>query len=94
MILRLLRLLFWAGLFVWIVWVVKRLAAVARRGEARRRAGGEAPASRKLEQDPVCGGYVAPDAGVALRLEGRAHRFCSVECRDRYMAELKGSSPS
>ena len=91
MILRLLRFLIWVAIFSWVVWMVKRLVAMIRSGEGARRTAGGTPASRTLVQDPVCGGYVAPDAGVALRLEGRAHRFCSTECRDRYVAELQST---
>jgi uncharacterized protein len=40
-------------------------------------------------QDPVCGVYFPQDRAVVLNTEGKALRFCSTECRDRYQAERK-----
>jgi len=40
--------------------------------------------STVLEQDPVCGTYVAIDSSLKKLVNGRVVHFCSAECRDRY----------
>jgi YHS domain-containing protein len=37
-----------------------------------------------LQQDPVCGTYVAVDNSLKRIVGGRVIHFCSAECRDRY----------
>ena len=37
-----------------------------------------------LQQDPVCGTYVAVDSSLKRIVNGRVLHFCSPECRDRY----------
>lgn len=37
-----------------------------------------------LQQDPVCGTYVAIDASLKRIVHGKVIHFCSPECRDRY----------
>jgi len=37
-----------------------------------------------LQQDPVCGTYVAVDASLKRVVNGRVVHFCSPECRDKY----------
>jgi YHS domain-containing protein len=37
-----------------------------------------------LQQDPVCGTYVAVDSSLKKIVGGRVIHFCSAECRDRY----------
>lgn len=37
-----------------------------------------------LQQDPVCGTYVAVDASLKRVVKGRVIHFCSPECRDKY----------
>ena len=37
-----------------------------------------------LQQDPVCGTYVAVDSSLKKIVGGRVIHFCSPECRDRY----------
>ena len=39
-----------------------------------------------LEKDPVCGVYVAKGSGIRLDRDGKTHYFCSVACRDRFIA--------
>jgi YHS domain-containing protein len=38
-----------------------------------------------LQQDPVCGTYVAIDSSLKRIVGGRVIHFCSPECRDRYL---------
>jgi len=37
-----------------------------------------------LQQDPVCGTYVAVDSSLKRVVNGRVLHFCSPECRDKY----------
>lgn len=37
-----------------------------------------------LQQDPVCGTYVAIDSSLKRVVNGRVLHFCSAECRDKY----------
>jgi YHS domain-containing protein len=39
-----------------------------------------------LQQDPVCGTYVAVDSSLKRVVNGRVLHFCSAECRDKYSA--------
>jgi YHS domain-containing protein len=42
------------------------------------------PATTMLQQDPVCGTYVAVDSSLKRVVNGRVLHFCSAECRDKY----------
>ena len=42
--------------------------------------------STVLQQDPVCGTYVAIDSSLKRIVNGRVLHFCSPECRDKYSA--------
>jgi YHS domain-containing protein len=44
------------------------------------------PATTMLQQDPVCGTYVAIDTSLKRVVGGRVVHFCSAECRDKYNA--------
>ena len=39
-----------------------------------------------LQQDPICGTYVAVDTSVKKIVGGRVYHFCSPECRNRFTA--------
>lgn len=54
-----------------------------------RRPNPSAPQSARatvLQQDPVCGAYVAVDNSLKRIVSGRVVHFCSPECRSRYLA--------
>jgi YHS domain-containing protein len=46
--------------------------------------GAHGNAATMLQQDPVCGTYVAVDSSLKRVVNGRVLHFCSAECRDRY----------
>jgi YHS domain-containing protein len=50
------------------------------------RAAGATPGgpATMLQQDPVCGTYVAVDSSLKRVVNGRVLHFCSPECRDKY----------
>jgi YHS domain-containing protein len=43
-----------------------------------------APSATMLQQDPVCGTYVAIDSSLKRIMDGKVVHFCSPECRDKY----------
>ena len=45
------------------------------------------PGDAMLQQDPVCGTYVAVDSSLKRVVNGRVLHFCSPECRDKYSPE-------
>lgn len=53
-------------------------------GPVQRRsgAGAQMPAT-VLQQDPVCGTYLAVDTSLKKIVGGKVLHFCSAECRDR-----------
>jgi YHS domain-containing protein len=56
-------------------------------GSPRRAAPTKAPqtaAATMLQQDPVCGTYVAIDTSLKRICGGKVVHFCSPECRDSY----------
>jgi YHS domain-containing protein len=44
------------------------------------------PTSTVLQQDPVCGTYVAIDTSLKRIVSGRVYHFCSAECRDKFIS--------
>ncbi len=44
----------------------------------------QSAAATMLQQDPVCGTYVAIDTSLKRVVNGRVVHFCSPECRDKY----------
>jgi YHS domain-containing protein len=46
--------------------------------------GSSGTAATMLQQDPVCGTYVAVDSSLKRVVNGRVLHFCSAECRDKY----------
>jgi YHS domain-containing protein len=56
-----------------------------RMNHSRQAGSQSAPESATmLQQDPVCGTYVAIDASLKRVVNGKVLHFCSDECRDRY----------
>lgn len=51
--------------------------------EAHRKAAG------KLVKDPVCGTYVDVEGSISVRDGSTVHRFCSYECRDTFLQQLR-----
>lgn len=89
---RILRFLFWLVVLSWSLSLLKRLFG------ARPRAGSsneqnesvpDAPTSKKLVRDPVCGTHVAEELAVSVLTGNELVHFCSAECRDRYLRETR-----
>ena len=84
-------------LFVIAISVIRSVVGAVQRALS----GGSAPATQRgstqpqtrstdgatmLQQDPVCGTYVAVDSSLKKVVKGRVLHFCSPECRDKYAA--------
>ncbi|MFQ5928205.1 MAG: transcriptional regulator [Acidobacteriota bacterium] len=54
-----------------------------RRAEARRTISGQ------MVKDPQCGMHVAMELAVTARVKGETVHFCSEECRNSFINELK-----
>jgi YHS domain-containing protein len=64
---------------------VQRLWAGAQQPRAVRHASAASgDTATMLQQDPVCGTYVAVDSSLKRIVSGQVVHFCSAECRDRY----------
>jgi len=46
-------------------------------------------ATGEMVKDPECGAYVAVDGSVSVRDGDKVHRFCSYECRDKFLQRLE-----
>lgn len=49
-------------------------------------------ATGQMIKDPVCGSYVSKDAEIRVREGDKVHAFCSYECRDKFLKQLKSST--
>ena len=46
-------------------------------------------AAGELVKDPECGAYVSVDGSISVRDGDNVHRFCSYECRDKFLQRLQ-----
>jgi YHS domain-containing protein len=94
---RVARFLFWLLAVSWSVWLLRRVFGRTLQNAAsasQRREDSSAPpqtsvASRRLVRDPVCGMHVDETLSIPLREDGKLLHFCSITCRDAYMAGRK-----
>lgn len=49
---------------------------------------GQVPLTGELKKDPVCGTYIAAATSIQEKVGGQTFHFCSMECRDKYVASL------
>ena len=47
-------------------------------------------ASGELVKDPVCGAYVDAEGSISVRDGDKVHRFCSYDCRKKFLDDLQG----
>ncbi|MDR2574044.1 MAG: transcriptional regulator [Desulfovibrio sp.] len=52
--------------------------------EVRRKA-----ATGEMIKDPECGVYISADAEITVRDGDKIYRFCSYDCRDKFLQRLK-----
>lgn len=46
--------------------------------------------SGEMVKDPVCGTYVPIDNDIRVKNGDKVLHFCSYECRDKYIQQIKG----
>jgi YHS domain-containing protein len=54
------------------------------RNAAAQTTGSRTAQPAMLQQDPVCGTYVAIDSSLKRVVNGKVLHFCSDDCRDKY----------
>lgn len=67
-----------------VIAIVQRAFTGSRISPSVRAGGGAGAAPTMLQQDPVCGTYVAVDTSLKKVVNGKVLHFCSPECRDKY----------
>jgi YHS domain-containing protein len=46
-------------------------------------------ASGEMVRDPICGTYVPKNGDIRVRQGDQVYCFCSFECRDKFLKQLK-----
>jgi YHS domain-containing protein len=92
---RIIRFLFWIVVVTWGIrllrWVFRpnlNQAGTSQAGSPATTVNTEAIA-RRLVRDPVCGTHVAEVLAIPLRDGSETVHFCSVHCRDQYVASIR-----
>jgi YHS domain-containing protein len=94
---RVMRFLFWLLVLSWSVTLVRRLVTWMLRDAttaSQQHAAGSSSnqgvaAPRRLVRDPICGVHMAEVLAIPLREGGETLYFCSIACRDQYVASTK-----
>lgn len=45
-------------------------------------------ATGELVKDPECGAYIDADSSITVRDGDNVHRFCSYDCRDKFLSRM------
>ncbi len=48
-------------------------------------------ATGEMVKDPVCGAYVDVEGSISVRDGKTVHRFCSYDCREKFLERLEAS---
>jgi YHS domain-containing protein len=90
---RIMRFLFWLLILSWSVALLRRAVAwlfqsavAVPQPETSGSSSNQGQAPRLLVRDPVCGMHVAEVLAVPLREGAETLHFCSMACRDKYIA--------
>lgn len=60
-----------------------------KKGEEGKKEKENLVATGELVKDPVCGSYIDADSTITVRNGNKVIRFCSYDCRDKYLEEQK-----
>ena len=94
---RMLRYLFWIVIVSWGVAILRRIVGKMLSGDGQAKPYVDVPSNavnQKLVRDPVCGMHVAEGLALPLKQGGEVLYFCSSECRDKYLGEIRKISAS
>ena len=85
----------WLVLGVVAFVLYKLISNEMRKKAEKNTAKKDAETSRKaatgtMMKDPVCGVYVDVESSISIRDGETVHRFCSYECRDAFLQQLRG----
>lgn len=60
----------------------------ARKEKKQEKHEAKLKATGQLVKDPVCGTWVSKDAEIRVKQGEKLHRFCSYECREKYLKQI------
>ncbi|HEX2713534.1 MAG TPA: hypothetical protein VHM88_15140 [Candidatus Acidoferrales bacterium] len=83
---RIIRLLLWLAVAVWLG---RKLVSLLSPGGRREVPPASPPSPKPLHRDPWCGTHVSPEISHRLEQGGQVLHFCSTECRERYQGSLR-----
>ena len=89
---RILRYVFWVLIVSWAVSILRRIVRDMAGASPVTHPDIDVPTdavSRKLVRDPVCGMHVAESVAIPLRDGGELLHFCSMDCREKYLAGVR-----
>lgn len=89
---RMLRYLFWVLIVSWAVSILRRIVRHMAGTRPTAHPDIDVPndaVSRKLVRDPICGMHVAESVAIPLRADGELLHFCSMDCREKYLAGIR-----
>lgn len=81
---RLLLILVAFAVVRYLIYVVKKALTATPPAEANVKSA--TPHGEHLQRDPVCGTFVPENGTLTATSGGVTHHFCSVACRDKFMA--------
>ena len=90
------RFLIWVVVLFWglallrraIAWMVRSLFGTPQHASPGGQ-GQKPELTHRLVRDPVCGLYIPEERAIVLRGGEQELRFCSIQCRDKYLGTRK-----
>lgn len=61
-----------------------------KKAQEKAAAGQPSQISDEMVKDPICGAYVAKNSDIRVKVGEKVECFCSYDCRDQYLKQLKG----
>jgi len=89
---RILRYIFWVLVASWAAWILRRVVRNMAGAAPNAHPDIDVPndaSSRRLVRDPVCGMHLAETLAIPLREGGELVHFCSMDCREKYLAGIR-----
>jgi YHS domain-containing protein len=89
---RILRYIFWVLIVSWAASILRRIVLNMAGASPAAHPDIDVPndaVSRKLVRDPVCGMHLAESVAIPLREAGELLHFCSMDCREKYLAGVR-----